>query len=273
MKLTDAIKKDAVKTGAKIQTSEATKLEKILNKTFYLERDIERELEFLEHVMTRGQETAERKGLHASAIIVSDNKFCLRQQVLSLIYHQLQGEQINIGLKRIFEEGNAVHEKWQRLFVRAKFSAPTELDKTMYSDRYQLSYTPDIMCEIKDFYDGPMIGEIKSVNTFQFKKMNRHPSAYKQLQLYMYLSGIDKGFVLCEDKNTQEFKIEVYDFDEHIVKPFIDRLEQIKKGYDNVFQKHKMIKRPLDATSANCKRCASCPMRVACWTPKQAVRL
>lgn len=273
MKLTDAIKKDAIKTGAKIQASDAAQLEKILNKTFYLERNLDKELEFLKHVMTRGQKTTERKGLHASAIIVSDKKFCLRQQVLSLLYHQLQGEQINVSLKRIFEEGNAIHEKWQRLFVRANFSEPTELDKTMESKRYQLSYTPDIICKIPEFYNGLMIGEIKSANTFQFKKMERHPSAYKQLQLYMYLSGIEKGFVLCEDKNTQDFKVEVYDFDINIVDPFINRLKQIKQGYDNVFAKHKMVKRPSDAVNATCKRCVGCPMHIACWTPSQAVRL
>ena len=85
---------------------------------------------------------------------------------------------------------------------------------TQFDKRFRISFTPDIICEIPEFYDGQMVGELKSVNTYSFQKMTRHPSAWKQLQWYMYLTGIHKGFVLSEDKNTQDFKIEVYDFDE-----------------------------------------------------------
>jgi hypothetical protein len=110
-----------------------------------------------------------------------------------------------------------------------------------------------------------MVGELKSVNTFQFKKMTRHPSAWKQLQWYMYLTGIHKGFVLSEDKNTQEFKIEVYNFDSSIVSPFIDRAERIKEGYSNLINYHKIVKRPYDASSPDCKRCEKCSLKNACW--------
>ena len=119
MGLVNDIKSEARGNGTKIQSSDASALEKILNQMFYLPKDIEKETAFVKQVMTRGLESTERVGLHASALIVSDRKWCLRQQVLSLIYKQLQGEQLNVGLKRIFEEGNAIHEKWQRLFIRA----------------------------------------------------------------------------------------------------------------------------------------------------------
>ena len=118
MGLLDQIKQEADKSGTKIQSTEEQQMEAKLNKLFYLEKDVEQETEFLRMVMTRGQETQERKGLHASAIIVSEDKFCIRQQLLSLFYKQKQGEQVPIGLKRIFSEGDAIHEKWQRLFIR-----------------------------------------------------------------------------------------------------------------------------------------------------------
>ena len=114
----DEIKREAEGNRTKIQSSQETELEHKLNALFYLDKNIKKETQFVKSVMTRGQETTERKGLHASAVIKSDNKFCYRQQVLSLFYKQAQGEQVPVGLKRIFEEGNAIHEKWQRLFVR-----------------------------------------------------------------------------------------------------------------------------------------------------------
>ena len=265
MGLVDSIKREAAGNRTKIQSSDAAELEKILNKTFYLEKNVEEEAKFVKQVMTRGLASQERIGLHASALITGDKEFCLRQQVLSLIYHQLQGEQLSVGLMRIFEEGNAIHEKWQRLFIRAGYSGAEDLDVTQFNDEYRISFTPDIICKIPEFYEGKMIGEIKSVNTFQFQKMVRHPKAYKQLQWYMYLTGIHKGFVLSDDKNTQDFKLEVYDFDESIVAPFIERAEAIKYYYNRVFREHKMVSRPKDANSPDCKRCHDCPLRNACW--------
>lgn len=273
MGLVNDIKKTAKSNGTKIQSSDAASLEKILNRMFYLQKDIEKESSFVKQVMTRGLESTERVGLHASALIVSDKKFCLRQQVLSLLYKQLQGEQVSVGLRRIFEEGNAIHEKWQRMFLRAGYSDVEDLDVTQFNEEFRISFTPDIICRIPEFYDGDMVGELKSVNTFQFGKMVRHPSAGKQLQWYMYLTGIHKGFVLSEDKNTQDIKIEVYDFDPDAVKPFIDRCKQIKAAYKRVFTDKKMVSRPLDAKEEDCKRCVSCPMQVACWHPTQAERI
>lgn len=278
MGLVNDIKNEAIGNGTKIQSSDAAELEKILNQMFYLPKDIEKETAFVKQVMTRGLESTERVGLHASAIIVSDKKWCLRQQVLSLMYKQLQGEQVNVGLRRVFEEGNAIHEKWQRLFIRAGYSSVNDLDVTKFNKQWRVSYTPDIECLIPQYFVGKMIGELKSVNTFQFKKMNKHPSAGKQLQWYMALSiarekqagtwnGIDytKGFVLNEDKNTQEFKLEVYEYEPDRVEPFIQRCKDIKAGYKRVHSAGKMVARPEDAKSSDCKRCHDCPMRDACW--------
>lgn len=265
MGLINDIKKEATGNNTKIQTSEARELDVILNKLFYLPKNVEEESAFVKQVMTRGLESQERIGLHASAIIKGEKDFCLRQQVLSLMYRQLQGEQLPVGLMKIFEEGNAIHEKWQRLFIRGGYSKAKDLDVTQFNDKYRISFTPDIICRIPEFYDGKMIGELKSVNTHQFRKMSRHPSAWKQLQWYMYLSGIHKGFVLSEDKNTQETKIEIYDYDVNVVSQFIDRAEEIKFRYKKAMKEHKMVKRPEDATSPDCKRCKQCALINACW--------
>lgn len=265
MGLIDSIKRDANKNRTKVQSSEASDLEKILNKLFYLSKNIEEETKFIKQVMTRGFETQERVGLHASAMLVGDKEFCVRQQVLSLIYKQAQGDDVNIGLKRIFAAGDSIHEKWQRLFIRAGFAKADDCDVTQYDEEYKMSYTPDIICQIPEFYDGKMVVEIKSVNTYQFKNMVKHPSAWKQCQWYMHKTGIKKGIVLCEDKNTQEFKLEVYDYDAHLIIPYSERAEQVMYAYDAVYSEHKMVSRTAEAKSSTCKRCDECPMKDACW--------
>jgi len=279
MGIVDNIKKDAKKTGSVIQTAEEAKLEGLFNKMFYLPKDIEEETKFIHTVMTRGLESQERVGLHASAIIdKGENTFCIRQQVLSLLYKQLQGEQLSASLVRIFEEGNAVHEKWQRLFIRAGYAKAKTLDRTRYDDEYHLSFTPDIVCRIPEFYDGAMVGEIKSMNSFSFQKQHEHLSGKKQLYLYMYelikqakkkgkWNGKDylKGFVLMDSKNDQEFKVRIYDYDPAAVSLYTDRLEDINYNYNAVLEGGKMVQRHKDCTSYTCKLAEKCPMKDACW--------
>lgn len=278
MGLIDQIKNDGMKNGTKVQSTEAKELEIILNKMFYCKKNIEEETKFVKAVMTRGLESTERVGLHASAMIVGEKQFCIRQQVLSLVYKQLQGEQNSAGLKRIFEEGNAIHEKWQRLLIRAGYAKANTLDRTRFDKEYMLSFSPDVVCRIPEFYEGAMVGEIKSVNTYQFKQMTSHPSAHKQLEFYMFElikqaklknkwneKDYLKGFVLCDDKNTQDFKLFIYDYDPEFVLPFIERCDEVKMRYDLFMSENKMAKRHKDCTSYNCKMAENCPMKNACW--------
>lgn len=273
MGLLDDIKKEAEGNRTKIQKSDEQSIEHLLNSLFYLDKDIPKELKFLKSVMTRGAETTERKGLHASAIIVSDDKFCYRQQVLSLFYKQLQGEQTSVGLKRIFAEGDAIHEKWQRLFIRGGLCEPLDCDFTRFDDDYDLSYTPDIICRIPrnmsltepcDEWDKYIV-EIKSMNTFSYKKQEHHASGRKQCQLYMYLTGIHKGIVLCDDKNTQEFKVKTYEYNPSEIAKYIGRLERIQEYKDELILNKKLVKRHKNCTGYNCKKAQECPMRDVCF--------
>lgn len=273
MGLLDDIKKEAGENRTKIQKSDEKDIEHLLNSLFYFDKDIPNELKFLKSVMTRGAETTERKGLHASAIIVSDDKFCYRQQVLSLFYKQLQGEQTSVGLKRIFAEGDAIHEKWQRLFIRGGLCEPLDCDFTRFDEDYDLSYTPDIICKIPrnmsltepcDEWDEYVV-EIKSMNTFSYKKQEHHASGRKQCQLYMYLTGIHKGIVLCDDKNTQEFKVKTYEYNPSEIAKYIRRLEKIQEYKDELILDKKLVKRHKNCTGYNCKKAQECPMRDVCY--------
>ncbi len=244
MGLLKQIKKDAMGNRTKIQDAPSRELEQLLNRLFYLPKNIDEETAFVKHVMTRGLEQQERVGLHASALIASDNKFCVREQVLSLIYRQNQGEQFHVGLLRIFEEGNAIHEKWQRLFIRGGYAKALDCDTSRMNKDYMISFTPDIIATIPEVSDEPMVVEIKSMNSFAYKKQARHVSGQKQLQWYLYLTGLNKGFVLAESKNDQEFRVELVDYDKEEVIPMIERAEETKYNYNRLIKHKKMVPRP-----------------------------
>jgi len=255
MSIEQQIKNEA--KGIKNDTSTLI-IEQKFNSLFYLPPKPKEELEFMKKLLFNNR--GDRYGLHASSIIASEKDFCVREQVLSLFYQQIQNQHIPLNLKRIFDEGNAIHEKWQRLFLRGDLCDVNGLDESQYNEEYDLSFTPDAIIKIgKKQY----IVEIKSVNTFQFKKLNSHPGAKKQIQFYMLLTGIKNGIILCEDKNTQEIKMFVETFDEDEVVLFEERLENIKMRKDEFIKRKKMVKKI--CKEPNSKRASKCPMRDACF--------
>jgi len=232
-------------------------IEQKLNKLFYCPTKMDEEIKFLQ--IKRGNE-GDRIGLHASSIITSDNEFCYREQVLSLFYKQLQGKNIQIGLKRIFAEGDAIHEKWQRLFIRGNIGTPEDMDRTRFNKKYDLSFSPDAIVTInKKQY----IVEIKSQNTFIYKKQNSHPSGMKQLKFYMLLTGIENGFVLVEDKNSQEFKVLIADYKTSEMDKYKERLIKIQEYKQKFLELRKVPKRI--CSSCNIKRVETCNMSECCW--------
>lgn len=209
----------------------------------------------------KAKEDEDRKGLHASAIIDSENNFCFREQVLSLVYkrNKAEREEIPIGLARIFREGESIHEKWQKMCKNAGIAIAVE-DRG-YSKSLDLYMTPDLIVKI----NGKLyVCEIKSMNTYAFKHLrDTHPKGTKQLQLYMHFSCIPQGFVLCEDKNTQEIKILVADYDFNVVRPFLERLYKISKYKQKLLTEGKLVKRK--CINLACKRAQNCPMSDACF--------
>lgn len=226
-------------------SSESLIIKQRLNKLFVEMRDINN----LEE---------ERAGLHGSAIIESETSFCFRCQLLSLFYKQGQGKDLPIDLLRIFKEGNAIHEKWQNMFEKAGIAIKNEARS--YSTKYDLYFTPDSIIKI----DGRIyVVEIKSMNTFSFKKATSHPSGQKQCMLYMHLLGIPNGFVLGEDKNTQQFEIFPVEYSYEKVLPYIYRLNEIQLMKKNFIENKEVP--PRKCKNANTKKAMECPMRDCCF--------
>lgn len=229
-----------------------------LNSLFYLPAKPELETEM---IIAQATQDRVRTGLHLSAITSkSDEDFCYREQVLSLFYQMAQGENVDISLKRIFEQGNFIGEKWQRLFLRGGLGGVEDMDRSRFNPMYDLSYTPDAIITIgKKQY----VVEIKSQNTFTFDKSKGHPSGEKQCRMYMWLTGIHDGFVLVDNKNDQNFKIIMLKHDEELILPYIERLEAIQVYKENFIKEKKPPKRI--CKNIDCKRAKECNMKDACW--------
>lgn len=254
---------DIKKKLKEAQTSGGLKkmmLEQKLASLFYTKRNPEEESRFIKMLLEREGENQERVGLHASAMLASDNEFCLRQQVLSLLFKQIQNENISASLARVFEEGNCIHQKWQRLFIAAGLGKPEDMDRHRYIQKYELSYTPDARINI--FGDDVLV-EIKSMNTYSFQKATSHPSGEKQLNFYLCLENLPWGFVLAEDKNTQDFKVFIVKKDKEKAAEYLERLIDIKEAKEYFLESKKMPARK--CKSCDCKQAQKCNMRDACF--------
>ena len=235
-------------------------LEQKLSSLFYVKRNPKEEARFIQMLLEREGETQERVGLHASAMLEGDKEFCLRQQVLSLLFKQNQNENIAPNLVRIFEEGNCIHQKWQRLFIAAGLGRPEDMDRHRFIKKYELSYTPDARIHI---FGEDVLVEIKSMNTYAFQKAKGHPSGEKQLNFYLCREKLDWGFVLAEDKNTQEFKVFIVKQDFEADAKYRERLKKIQITKQKFIETHKMPKGA--CTDCNCKKALKCNMRDACF--------
>lgn len=245
-RLSDAVRKQMQAQYEK-DGLERMKIESALNRLFLVERS--------------GDE--QRSGLHASALMAKDEHYCPREQLLSLYFPMHENKkELGVGTLRIFREGVAIHEKWQQMMTDGGIALACEA--RALSEEYMLSLTPDVIVEIGC---QRYILEIKSMNTFAFKKMTyRHPGGNDQSQIYMHFYGIPKAIILVEDKNTQEIKtfIEHYDAENPVLKKVIARLEDLKE-MRKVFEETGVPPKRECWYGYDDPRAAGCPMRDACY--------
>lgn len=250
------IKDEILKSAGK--DPEEIKIINALKKCFYAEHKPDEEARMVKMIQLKNGETRERVGLHGSAILKDD--ICYRAQVLSLLFKQSQGEELPLETLAIFEEGNAIHEKWQRLFIRGDLGTAFDMDRTRYAQGYELLYTPDAIVTINNI---KYIVEIKSMNSFLYQKSNEHKTGALQCLLYMHLTNIHNGFVLMENKNTQEFKIQLVEYDKQKIQPIIEHLKEIQKLKTEFIKTKKPPKRICE--NSECENAGKCVMRDCCF--------
>jgi rubrerythrin len=95
-----------------------------------------------------------------------------------------------------------------------------------------------------------------------WKRIKRPLSTHnRQIQLYMYVLGVDKAVVLYEWKPTQEVREFHIELDMDVVQPLLDGalavLDSIQDG--------SVPLRPREATSSDSDICARCSFKDRCW--------
>jgi hypothetical protein len=85
-------------------------------------------------------------------------------------------------------------------------------------------------------------------------------SAWHQCNLYMHILGIQRGIILVENKNTQQYKVWCIEVDISLAREYLDRMYAVKGA---VLSK-RIPERA--CTSATDRRAEKCPMKALCFS-------
>ncbi|MEM2956597.1 MAG: PD-(D/E)XK nuclease domain-containing protein [Candidatus Pacearchaeota archaeon] len=80
----------------------------------------------------------------------------------------------------------------------------------------------------------PYVVEIKSINNTSFSKLESpDPDHLKQIQMYLHFFKIKKGIIIYENKNTQEIKEFIVEYNENIAKEILEKFYILKAQIQN----------------------------------------
>jgi len=135
---------------------------------------------------------------------------------------------INANLRKVFDNGDSVHERYARYFAEMGVLVASEIDinaNDIVKGRLD--------CIITDGEKNYIV-EIKSMNLWSFQKLTEPLNSHIfQLQFYLYFSNLENGMILYENKNTQINKIFPVKLDKPLVESKLKELTELKEMIDN----------------------------------------
>lgn len=157
--------------------------------------------------------------------------------------------------------GTQAHERIEKLFDDSGIRLGNEIEVTMDSPPVR-GYA-----DVEINWNGEeVIGEIKTTRqeAFLVRQSTMKPSANHLFQILIYMKARNRktGFLLYENKNSQEFliiPIEMTEHNEAIVDKALDWMRDVYKSYED----NKVPNRPLTRRSKICK---ACPFNEYCWS-------
>lgn len=182
--------------------------------------------------VTETPRATEIKGFHPSWLAV-DQGDCARFWYYSF-KNEPRTEKHDPRLLAIFANGHGFHDRIQGLMKEGGILSDDEVP--LLSENPPLEGTTDGTVE---FEGEDYLLELKSISTegFFYRHHNKKPKEWHVIQLclymHMYGKGVDKGFLLYEDKNTQMMKVFLVKLEDNreIIDKLLSWLQELYDGY------------------------------------------
>ena len=168
-------------------------------------------------------------------------------------FKNLPREKMEPRVLRIFEYGEFLHRNIFNILYRLKIGVTTEVK--IPSQEIISGRADAILCVGGENY----VLDIKSINSWQFKKLTEpKPENVNQIQLYLHYFEIKKGLLLYIDKDQQEMREFVVNYDPVLAKTLLDDLYTLKDKIDQ-----NIVPKALEDYPKNWQ-CAYCQFRDIC---------
>lgn len=133
-------------------------------------------------------------------------------------------EPMDARILRIFERGENIHRSIFNILYRLRLGVVTEIP--IPSQEIVSGRADAILCVGNQNY----VLDIKSINSMVFRNMTapKEENIY-QIQLYLHFFNIKKGILLYIDKDQQEMKEFLIDYDEALCKSLLDKFYALKE--------------------------------------------
>lgn len=168
----------------------------------------------------------------------------------------------NARSERIFSVGNSMHERYQKYFDDMGVLVEAEMPLPQREGCPPVSGFIDAVIK---WGDDDVVVELKSIKHegFLMRKTYKKPTEdhYRQIQWYMHYTGIEKGIVLYECKNTQEILVFKIRYDKEFC-------EKLVKKYDKLYKKA-IGDKPNRPYGRSSQKCQYCKLLTVCWTESE----
>lgn len=220
--------------------------------------------QFIESQYTKDQggESFKTKTSFSPSSIGGYNGLCPRYWYLAFSGANFVDSFDAMGIANM-ENGKDRHERLQTLLKESGILVDEEVEIKMTN--------PPVrgFIDVLIRWEGEVVvGEIKTCRQemFLFRQTQMKPSAQHLLQILIYLkaTGKKQGFLLYENKNSQEFLVIPVEMNEKNEAILEEALEWMRMVYDN-FENGELPKRPVGKKNKICK---GCPLYNECWNVK-----
>ncbi len=218
-------------------------------------------LEFVEKQYLKSNKSGnKRKETFSPSNIGGYNGLCPRYWYLAFKGTKFTDSTDAMGIANM-ANGTAAHTRIERLLQDS--GIPVDVEIEIKLDSPPIRGYVDMMLE----WEGEVVvGEFKTARqeVFGIRQATSKPSAQHLIQLLIYLKATNKnsGFILYENKNTNELLVIPVVMNDRYEKIIEDVFEWMRLVYKN-YEEGELPERPFTKRSAQCK---NCPVWDTCWT-------
>ena len=195
----------------------------------------------------------QEKDKNRSHFYVTDAGRCPRSIFFKFKNAPQKGMEANI--LRIFDHGDYIHKLIMKSLISSREIHIVASEVNIPPQEIISGRADAIVSDGKDLY----VLDIKSINSMGFRYMKEPKKEnINQIQLYLHYFEIPKGILLYVNKDNQELKEFIVNYDKELSKSLLNKLNDVKNNIDNNIVPPRINSYPENG------ECRYCPFKQIC---------